>query len=348
MLKRVLIVGLGSIGTRHARLVREVAPGVEVIALRHQDYEGPLPVGIDHSVSSLAAALKLAPQAAVIATPASYHLDVALPLASAGVHLLVEKPISNTTHGVSELIDVCRARGVTLMTGYNLRFFPSLQRFREFLQEKRVGSVLSIRAEVGQFLPSWRPDSDYRETVSAKAALGGGVLLELSHEIDYLRWLFGEIEWVSAIQRKQSGLEIDVEDTAHLILGFAHEPAAEPVIAALSMDFIRHDTTRTCTVIGETGSLRWNVLTGTVEILEQGGSSWKTLFADASQRDDSYLAEWRHFLACTAGGAPPIISGHDGLAVLRVVEAARHSSATGSVVHIKRQDEGCKGPRTLT
>lgn len=348
MLKRVLIVGLGSIGTRHARLVREVAPCVEVIALRHQDYEGPLPVGIDHSVSSLAAALKLAPQAAVIATPASYHLDVALPLASASVHLLVEKPISNTTHGVSELIDVCRARSITLMTGYNLRFSPSLQRFREFLREKRVGSVLSIRAEVGQFLPSWRPDSDYRETVSAKAALGGGVLLELSHEIDYLRWLFGEIEWVSAIQRKQSGLEIDVEDTAHLILGFAHEPAAGPVIAAVSMDFIRHDTTRTCTVIGETGSLRWNVLTGTVEIFEQGGSSWKTLFADASQRDDSYLAEWRHFLACTADGGPPIVSGYDGLAALRVVEAARHSSTTGSVAHITRENEGCKGPRTLT
>ena len=208
--------------------------------------------------------------------------------------------------------------------------------------------MLSVRAEVGQFLPSWRPGSDYRETVSAKAALGGGVLLELSHEIDYLRWLFGEIEWVSAIQRKQSGLEIDVEDTAHLILGFAHEPAAEPVIAALSMDFIRHDTTRTCTVIGETGSLRWNVLTGTVEILEQGGSSWKTLFADASQRDDSYLAEWRHFLACTTDGGSPIVTGHDGLAVLRVVEAARHSSTTGTLVHINPQSDGCKNPRTIS
>ena len=151
MLKRVLIVGLGSIGMRHARLVRVVVPNVEVIALRHQDYPGQLPVGIDHSVSSLADALKFSPQAAVVATPASYHLDVALPLASAGVHLLVEKPISNATHGVSGLIDACLAQGVTLMTGYNLRFSLSLQRFRELLQEQRVGAVFSIRAEVGQF-----------------------------------------------------------------------------------------------------------------------------------------------------------------------------------------------------
>jgi predicted dehydrogenase len=304
--------------------------------------------GIDHCVTSLDEALRFRPQAAVIASPASHHLDVALPLAQAGVHLLVEKPISSTIQGVSELIAVCKARGITLMTGYNLRFLPSLQRFRGLLEEKRVGRVLSVRAEIGQFLPSWRPGSDYRQSVSAKAALGGGVLLELSHEIDYLRWLFGEVEWVSAIQRKQSSLEIDVEDTAHLVLGFAHETGEVPVIAALNMDFIRYDTTRTCTVIGMAGSLRWNALTGTVEIFEQGGNAWQTLFMHQHQRDDSYLAEWRHFLKCINDGGPPVISGHDGLAVLRVIEAARHSSTTGAVVPIKREDKkGSEMPRTI-
>jgi len=147
--------------------------------------------GIDHCVTSLDDALRFHPQAAVIANPASHHLDLAMPLAQAGVHLLVEKPVSSSTHRVSELIEVCRVRGITLMTGYNLRFLPSLKRFRELLEEKRVGRVLSVRAEIGQFLPSWRPGFDYRQSVSARATLGGGVLLELSHEIDYLRWLFG-------------------------------------------------------------------------------------------------------------------------------------------------------------
>lgn len=347
MLECLLVVGLGSIGSRHARLARELLPGVKIVVLRRRSCPDLPEPGIDHCVTSLDDALRFRPQAAVIANPASHHLDVALPLARAGVHLLVEKPISNTTQSVCELIDVCRARGIALMTGYNLRFLPSLQRFRELLGEQRVGRVLSVRAEVGQFLPSWRPGSDYRQTVSAKAALGGGVLLELSHEIDCLRWLFGEVEWVSAILRKQSGLEIDVEDTAHLVLGFAHETGDVPVIAALNMDFIRHDTTRTCTVIGEKGSLRWNALAGTVEIFEQGGSAWQTLFTHQSQRDDSYLAEWRHFLACIADGGPPIISGHDGLAVLRVIEAARHSSTTGAVVPIKHENKGRERLRTI-
>lgn len=346
LIERILVVGLGSIGTRHVRLVRALIPGVQIAVLTHRNCQDVNEPGIDHCVTSLDEALRFRPQAAVIANPASHHLDVALRLAQAGVHLLVEKPISSTTQGVCELIEVSRVRGITLMTGYTLRFLPSLKRFRELLEEKRCGRVLSVRAEVGQYLPSWRPSADYRQTVSAKAALGGGVLLELSHEIDYLRWLFGEMEWVSAIQRKQSGLEIDVEDTAHLVLGFAHETGDVPVIAALNMDFIRHDTTRSCTVIGKTGSLRWNALAGTVEIFEQGGNAWQSLFTHQHQWDDIYLAEWRHFLACIADGSPPEISGHDGLAVLRVIEAARHSSTTGAIVKIKKKDMGDEIPRT--
>jgi predicted dehydrogenase len=347
MLERLLIVGLGSIGTRHVQLVRELVPGLQIVALRHRSCQDMNEPGIDHCVTSLDEALRFRPQAAVIANPASHHLDVALPLANAGIHLLVEKPISSTAQGVSELIEVCRVRGIILMTGYNLRFLPSLKRFRELLEENRVGRVLSVRAEIGQFLPSWRPGSDYRQTVSAKAALGGGVLLELSHEIDYLRWLFGEVEWVSAIQRKQSGLEIDVEDTAHLVLSFAHEAGEVPVIATLNMDFIRHDTTRSCTVIGETGSLRWNAIAGTVELFEQDGNAWQTLFTHQPQRDDSYLGEWRHFLGCIANAVPPVISGDDGLAALRVIEAARQSSATGTVVSIKQEEMGHEKPRTI-
>jgi len=304
-------------------------------------------LGVDHCVTRLEEALQFFPQAAVIANPASHHPAVALPLARAGVHLLVEKPISSTSHGVSELIAVCEAQGTTLMTGYNLRFLPSLERFRELLEERRIGRVLSVRAETGQFLPSWRRGSDYRQAVSAQAALGGGVLLELSHEIDYLRWLFGEVEWVSAIQRKQSDLEIDVEDTAHLVLGFASEAGEVPVVASLNLDFIRHDTTRRCTVIGESGSLRWDALAGTVEIFGRGGHAWQSLFAIEQQEDDSYRAEWRHFLACMTDGGSPLVSGRDGLAVLRVIEAARHSSTTGTVAPIEQEDAGRETPRTI-
>lgn len=344
MLERVLVVGFGSIGRRHVRLVRELIPTIQVVVLRHRTCPDSNDSGVDHCVTRLDKALQLRPQAAVIANPASEHLHVALPLAHAGVHLLIEKPISKSVDHVSELIDTCRARDIALMVGYNLRFLPSLQLLREALQSKRIGRILSVRAEIGQFLPSWRPDSDYRLGVSARAELGGGVLLELSHEIDYLRWLFGEVVWVSAVQRKLGDLDIDVEDTAHLILGFEPQDGNTPVVASLNMDFNRHDTTRTCTVIGKTGTLRWDAVAGSVEMFEQGGNAWKTLFAQKPQQDESYRAEWRHFLTCIAEGARPVVSGDDGLAVLKIVEAARRSSGAGMVVSLEHEPNGRKTP----
>ncbi len=334
MLERVLIVGLGSIGSRHARIARTLLPGAQIGVLRHRRCDD-MPADLDHCFTSLDEAVQFRPQAAVIANPATHHLEPALALGRAGVHLLVEKPIASARAGVQELIDICADNAGILMTAYNMRFLQSLQFFRERLVGGEVGRVVSVRAEIGQYLPSWRPGTDYRQTVSARAALGGGVLLELSHEIDYLRWLFGDIKWVSAVLGTQSNLEIDVEDTAHLTLGFAAKNDAKPLIASLSMDFVRQDTTRICVAIGETGTLRWNAIAGTVEVLRGGETAWQTLFAQLSQRDESYIAEWKHFLDCIAQKSPPMVSGQDGLAVLNVIQAARLSSASKTVVAVE-------------
>lgn len=326
MLERVLIVGLGSIGRRHATLVREVVPGVQIVALRRQLSGAGAEERIDRIVTTMSEALALRPQAAVIANPATLHIDAALQLAQAGVHLLIEKPLSSGIDRVSELIELCRERRLVLMTGYNLRFLPSLRLFRQLLREQRIGRVLSVRAETGQHLPSWRPGADYRQSVSASSALGGGVLLELSHEIDYLRWIFGNVAWVGASLSKQSSLEIDVEDTAHLTLGFAQQGEQPAVIGSLNIDFIRHDSVRICTAIGENGSLRWDAMNGSVEVFERGDTAWHTLMKQKHDRNESYLAEWSHFVQCIATGSQPEISGEDGLAVLEIIEAARRSS----------------------
>jgi predicted dehydrogenase len=324
---RLLIVGLGSIGRRHARLARQLIPSVEILGLRQRDTGEWAELGIDGCVTTLDDALRWKPQAAVIASPASHHLASAEPLATAGVDLLIEKPIARAVDGVAELIATAEQHGVVMLTGYNLRFVPALRRFRELIAEGRIGHVLSVRAEVGQYLPTWRPSTDYRKSVSAQATLGGGALLELSHEIDYLRWVFGEIAWVEATLAKQSALEIDVEDVAHLILGFDRPNNAAGAIGALSVDFIRHDRTRYCVAIGERGSLRWDGIRNTVEVFDQGAAAWQTMWSEAALPDESYLAEWRHFLACIADRSTPAITGRDGLAVLRVIEAARSSSA---------------------
>lgn len=325
-IERILVVGHGSIGQRHLRIVRSLLPNASICVLRHQRCDS-IPEYADGCMSTLSEALTFAPQAAVIASPSVFHMDSAQPLAQAGVHLLIEKPLAASPDGVSQLLVTCIAGGNVLMTAYNLRFMPSLQRFRELIQSEYIGRVLSVRCEIGQYLPSWRPGLDYRQGVSATSAMGGGALLELSHEIDYLRWIFGEVDSVRANLSRQSNLEIDVEDTAHLILGFAVQEGGGRLIANLNMDFVRHDTTRQCLAIGEEGSLRWNGLTGVVELYQTGGSDWKQVFVHSPQRDESYMAEWQHFLACIRDGTRPLVNGHDGLAVLNIIQAARSSAA---------------------
>ena len=325
LISRLLIVGLGSIGKRHLRLARELLPHADIRVLRHQEYVS-IPEQANGCFSSLEQAINFAPQIAVIASPATLHMSSAQPLARAGVHLLVEKPLSGSLDGIPLLLEYCRQHRTVLMIGYNLRFLPSLHRFRALLNENVIGRVLSVRCEIGQHLPSWRPDADYRQGVSARRELGGGALLELSHELDYLRWIFGEVDWVKATLSRQSSLALDVEDTAHLTLGFAPADDGHQLIGTVNMDFVRHDTTRLCTTIGENGSLRWNGLTGVVEQFETGAKDWRELFRHQHQRDDSYLAEWTHFLDCIRDQKRPLITGRDGLKVLQIIDAARQSS----------------------
>ena len=330
MIERILIVGLGSIGKRHLRLVRDLIPKADIRILRHLA-QNEVPEYANGCFYSIQDAVDFAPQIAIIASPAPFHIATAQTLAEAGVHLLIEKPLSVSLDGISKLIETCQKHHVLISTGYNLRFFISLQRYRKLLSEDLIGKILSVRCEVGQYLPSWRPDGDYRKSVSAKHELGGGALLELSHELDYLRWIFGEVEWVKATLRQQSNLEIDVEDTAHLMLGFLPALDGNQLIATVNMDFLRHDTTRVCIAIGEKGSLRWNGLTGVVDLFEEGSKDWKELFRHLEMRDDSYVAEWINFFESLIKQKFLMNTGEDGLKVMEIIEAARQSDLSGGI-----------------
>jgi predicted dehydrogenase len=335
LIDRIVIVGLGSIGRRHLRLARELFPNADIRVLRHQT-ANEVPEFSNGCFSSIEEAIAFAPQIAVIASPAPFHTATAQALAEVGVHLLIEKPLSISLDGIMHLLETCQKQDKVLLTGYNLRFMPSLQRFRDLLGEGVIGKVLSVRCECGQYLPTWRPDSDYRMSVSAQRELGGGVLLELSHELDYLRWIFGEIDWVKATLSHQSDLELDVEDTVHLTLGFVPTTDGHQLIGVVNLDFIRHDTTRVCTAIGENGTLRWNGLTGEVTLYEAGAKEWRQLFYHPDQRDESYLAEWQNFIACVKEHKTPLITGEDGLKVLEIIETARISASSDDQAMVTR------------
>ena len=335
MFNRILIVGLGSIGERHKDLVCKLFPQAEIKVLRLTAQNHPSESRIKF-LSTLQGAKLFSPEIAVICSPSTSHTSLARELVRVGAHLLIEKPLSHSREGILELLQECASNNSILMVGYNLRYLKSLQEFRKCINEGLIGNVLSVRCEVGQYLPNWRPKIDYRESVSARSELGGGVLLELSHEIDYLRWIFGEVDWVRATTLRQSKLEIDVEDTAHLTIGFEKKSKNQQLIAHLNMDFIRHDSTRSCVAIGDKGSLRWDGISGEVSFFQSGEKNWRTLFFSDVGIEETYALEWEEFTRAIKAKTSPAVTGEDGLRVVEIVEAARLSAKNGIQTYVIR------------
>ncbi len=335
MISRIVIVGKGNSGQRHSRLLKELLPKAEIRYVRRPSTG----VGVsfsDTDFTTLNEVISFDPHVAIIANPSTFHIVIANYLARIGTHLFIEKPLSASLEGVTELIELCRQTQRILQVGYNLRFSDSLQFFHDYLAADKIGQIFSVRCEVGQNLKYWRPNKDYRESVSAQKELGGGALLELSHELDYLRWIFGEVDWVRATLFNASNLEIDVEDSAHIVMGFSNLNSSNEIIGSLNLDFVRQDQTRICIAIGEESSLRWNGLTNTVDIYENSLVGWRELFSREENTEESYKNELLDFITCVRDGLSPRVTGFDGMRVLEIIEAIRQSSNTGTQIQVPK------------
>ena len=329
-----LVVGLGSIGKSHIKILKEIYPEIKIIVLRHKDRSSNL-VQVDKTVNNLKDALNHNPEIALICNPSSKHLEVAIPLVESGIHLLIEKPISSNSENVNKLITLSKKSNSKILVGYNLKFLDSLNTFKKEIKKGSIGEVLSIRAEVGQHLGSWRTDKNYLNSVSAKKELGGGVLLELSHEFDYLKWIFGQIKWVFGYTTKISSLEVDVEDLSHSLICFKKINNTENVVASITLDFFRRDPVRNCLVIGEKGSLRWDGMNNSVEIYSCSEDIWSTVYKEKISKDYSYKQQLLHFIECITKDASPLTSVESALETIYLIEDIKRSSIEKRPLPIK-------------
>ena len=319
---KFVVLGFGSSGQRHAACLRERFPEADILVYTARSHVGS---GFLQT-SSLSDLAKFAPDFGVIAGVATERLAMAQALPPGLTGILIEKPLAETfTKGV-EVGDETSKKAVLTQVGYNLRFSPSLREFKRRIDKGDLGKVLSVRAETGQYLPDWRPSRDYRDTASAQKDFGGGALLELSHEIDYVRWIFGEIEWVSSWAGKNSDLDLDVEDTAHLTIGFADPRSSTTGVAQLNLDLIRRDRTRSLTAVCAGGSIRWDGISLTVEEQSAAAGMWEKVFTEQPDPSSTYELQWGGFFSALEGNSDPAVTIRDGLATLQVVDAARKSN----------------------
>jgi len=328
---KVLVVGCGSIGRRHIANLRGL--GVTDFVLCDTD-PGVLKrasEGLEEPVleTSLEAALERGAHAAVVCTPSSMHIDMALALAERGVHLLIEKPLSHTLERVDELSALVRKKGVVAMMAMCYRFHPVFTRLAAMLEAGEIGRVFHVNYYGGQYLPDWHPKADYRLEYAASKALGGGVVLTTIHGLDDIRRLFGEVSEVRAFVDRVSGLEMDVEDLVMAL--FKMESG---VYVHWQTDYLQRCKQHAMIITGETGTIRCDIAGGTIEVLGAGSARRRSERVEFDI-NSMYVDEMRHFLDCVLTGSRPAVDVDDGIRTLRlaveVKEAA--SSLGGGAVH---------------
>ncbi len=289
MNKKILIIGFGEIAQRHYRNLKFLLPNSEIAILtKNKDFKYKKVIYF----KNLKDAKKFNPDITLICSPAPSHIKYARIFTKLNSNIFIEKPVATRVNELKKFLRLIKNKKITLLSGYNLRFEKSLIFFHKTLKKKEVGKILSVRSEVGQYLPSWR-NKVYTKTVSANKNLGGGAINELSHDVDVLLMLFKKLKLVYSINLNASNLKVNAEDSAHTI--FKSNYNKKNFYIFLNIDFYRHDHTRTCTVIGSKATLKWDGILNEVKIYKKNSKKPK-LVKFNNTKNDSYLNEMRFFL----------------------------------------------------
>ena len=340
---KFLIAGLGSIGRRHFRNLI-VLGEKDIVLLRTRKATLPddeldgYPVETDiHE-----ALKKHKPDAVVVANPTALHLDVAIPAAEVGCAILLEKPISDSLDRLDTLQQAAQKSGSKILVGFQFRYHPTLNKARELIQADAIGKVLTVHAHWGEYLPQWHPWEDYRQSYAARADLGGGVIRTLTHPLDYLRYLIGEVESLWSFNNHISPLELDVEDVAEIGLKFSNG-----AIGGVHLNYIQRPPRHTLEIVGTQGTLRWDNADGILHHYKYPApfGSYSDLppapvietFSppDGFERNQLFVSQTHHFIETARGESEPVCSLEDGIMALRLALAARISATSGSILNVK-------------
>ena len=324
--QHVLIIGVGSIGERHLRCFQATGRAevsfVEINDVLRATISERYDVrGFTDLETALAGGANVPDQptrrvtAAVIATPANRHLEIATRLADAGIHLLIEKPLSTSTDGANQLTRVVSQRGLVVGVAYVLRCYPALAAMREAVLSGRFGKPVEIVAVCGQNFPTYRPA--YRDTYYVDHATGGGAIQDaLTHVLNAGEWLVGPIDRLVADAAHRVLPGVTVEDTVHVLTRHGD------VLGSYSLNQHQAPNEVTITVICKGGTVRWETHAQRWRWMMHPDELWHDEPYEPQPRDAMFVTQANRFLDAVEGRASLLCSLDEGLQTLRVNLAA--------------------------
>lgn len=318
----VLVIGYGSIGKRHVDNLFKLRQIDQIIVCSNhldslQNHPEKEKLKLVRSLEELSPMMSNGRHFdfAIITNETYKHVETAHILAESGINLFIEKPISDSVTKAISLKKIAEKSNIKIFVAYNFRFLGAIQYVKNHLNSGVIGSVYFAEIEVGQYLPSWRPLSDYRKSYSARKEQGGGAALDLSHEIDYMRYLFGDpVSW-KIMKSKVSDLDINSEDIFKGIYRFS-----SGFLCSVHTDYIRHNKKRGINIVGSKGTLECDFIKKYIKIQKNTGEISFIEDAHLFDVDESYRRELNHFIECIEKDKTPQITLDEGIEVLKLIE----------------------------
>ena len=325
----VTVIGCGSIGRRHLRGLSSLLTKLGISELRAFDTNPErMKMASDESepiicFDSLESSIK-GTDVVFMCAPTSLHIPIYNEIKSLGeFHIFCEKPLSHTIEGCEQMLFDQKIKGKQVAVGYMLHHHPVLLSAKEIIDSGKLGRIISVRAECGVYLPQWHPWEDYRDFYMSWKTGGGGALLDISHEINYLQWLFGDVEEVQGVVGTFSDLEITSDDLALAIMKFKNG-----TIGQIQLDLLQFERSRYCKVIGTEGVLIADIASNSVSYNSAIDPEWKKEIFDVDF-DKIYHIEYENIFASFQDNSGYIVSGDDSYKTMEVIEAVRRSSSYG-------------------
>jgi predicted dehydrogenase len=314
---KFLVIGCGSIGHRHISNLTSL--GFDNIQVFDSNKDLLKKIGKSLDVKILESLDFTNVDITFICTPPNSHISLAKKALMHKSHVFIEKPLSNSIEGINEIKKLSKKYCRKIFVGYVFRMDLGIQKVKKILEKKTIGKIISFDAYEGWYLPNWRPWQDHKKSYTGSKNLGGGIIFDGSHEVNYLQWFGGEIKQTFSYYRDIPHLKVKSEGLAEVLLQFKSK-----AIGRIHLDFINPEYNRHCEVIGEKGSIKWDFAKKTV-IVRKHNSKKISKFQYSKDTNKMYLNEIKQVIKCLKGKGENFLNIDDAIKTLEISIAIKKS-----------------------